>query len=49
MRNQLNFNASISLPRIVTHHGREKTVLFRRIMGRVNMLNNERHYQQLQT
>jgi hypothetical protein len=29
MRNPLSFNESIILPRIVTHHGREKTVLFK--------------------
>ena len=28
MRNQLNFNGSTTLLRIVTHHGREKIVVF---------------------
>jgi hypothetical protein len=28
MRNQLSFNGFIVLLRIVTHHGREKTVVF---------------------
>jgi hypothetical protein len=37
MRNQLNFNNSTTLLRIVTHHGREKSVKFKPDYGAWNL------------